>query len=276
MTSGMTQPRLRWGPQLRSAINPALGGAIASFRRVAAASPAAASGRSVAVVGRLPGSGVSTVVALMAMAGAGYTPNRVVVVDTNEATPSGVGRLLGAVGDGRLATLFDVPDGEPVARRRVRAAGTEGSAVALLEAPAGSGPFAPQVLDQTLARLRYRSDLTVIDTPSDRSAPVFHAVLHRVDHVFVVLPADARAPDLLDGTRRWLAATPGPARHHDVSVVLVQPPGPAARLRPVPRWRPEIPWVVLRQDAALRRGRVGRMSRRSVVTGLELVAAAAR
>ena len=146
----------------------------------------------------------------------------------------------------------------------------------VLEMPPGQGPFAPQLLDQTLARLRYRSDLIVIDTPRNRSAPVFHAVLHLVDHVFAVLPADARAPELLTAVQRWLAATPGPPRHHDLSVVLVQPPGLGSRLRPIPRWRPDLPWVLLRQDGALRRATPGRMSRRSVISGLELVALASR
>ncbi|MGI8590528.1 MAG: hypothetical protein ACR2M5_05995, partial [Nakamurella sp.] len=93
-------------------------------------------------------------------------------------------------------------------------------------------------------------------------------VLHLVDHVLLVLPADRSAPERLAAARRWLAATPGPARRHSVSVVLV------ARSRFVPRWRPgELPWVLLRRDGALRRGTVGRMSRRSLVAALQLVGA---
>ncbi len=266
-------PPSRWKALLRqasAATSPALAAKVGYFRRVATAVPAVANGATVAVIGRLPGSGTSTVAAVMALAAAGYTDNRVVVVETNRAEQltnrRRVTALLGATGDGRLPALLAVPEGEAVARRRVKAASTPGSAVPVLELPAGSGNFAPQVLERTLARLRHRADLTIIDTPSDRAEPVFHAVLHLVDHVMLVLPADRSAPERLAASRRWLDGTPGPARRHNVSVVLV------ARSRFVRRWRPpDLPWVLLRKDRALRRGALGRMSRRSVTSGLQLV-----
>lgn len=258
--------------QALAAADPRLALGVGRLRRVRATLPGSANGRTVAVIGRVPGSGTSTVVASMALAAAGYTGNRVVVVETNRSEPAAGARrvttLLGGIGNGRLPTLLAVPGGEAVARRRLSAASTPGSAVPVLELPPRSGNFAPQVLEQTLARLRHRADLIILDTPSDRSEPVFHAVLHLVDHVLLVLPADRSAPERLAAARRWLAATPGPARRHSVSVVLV------ARSRFVPRWRPgELPWVLLRRDGALRRGTVGRMSRRSLVAALQLVGA---
>jgi len=258
--------------QTSAAVSPALAARVGYFRRVAMAVPPVANGSTVAVIGRSPGSGASTVAAVMALAAAGYTANRVVVVETNRAEQLSnrrrVTALLGATSDGRLPALLAVPEGEAVARRRVREASTPGSAVPVLELPAGSGNFAPQVLERTLARLRHRADLTIIDTPSDRAEPVFHAVLHVVDHVVLVLPADRSAPERLAASRRWLDGTPGPARRHDVSVVLV------ARSRFVRRWRPrDLPWVLLREDRALRRGALGRMSRRSVTSALQLVGA---
>jgi len=264
-----------WQHRLRQALaaaDPRLALGVGRLRRVRATLPGSANGRTVAVIGRVPGSGTSTVVASMALAAAGYTGNRVVVVETNRSEPAAGARrvttLLGGIGNGRLPTLLAVPGGEAVARRRLSAASTPGSAVPVLELPPRSGNFAPQVLEQTLARLRHRADLIILDTPSDRSEPVFHAVLHLVDHVLLVLPADRSAPERLAAARRWLAATPGPARRHSVSVVLV------AQSRFVPRWRPgELPWVLLRRDGALRRGTVGRMSRRSLVAALQLVGA---
>ncbi|MGI8591334.1 MAG: hypothetical protein ACR2M5_10170 [Nakamurella sp.] len=264
-----------WRDRLRQALaaaDPRLALGAGRLQRVRATLPGSANGRTVAVIGRVPGSGTSTVVASMALAAAGYTGNRVVVVETNRSDPAAGARrvttLLGGIGNGRLPTLLGVPGGEAVARRRLRAASTPGSAVPVLELPPRSGNFAPQVLEQTLARLRQRADLIILDTPSDRSEPVYHAVLHLVDHVLLVLPADRSAPERLAAARRWLAATPGPARRHSVSVVLV------ARSRFVPRWRPgELPWVLLRRDGALRRGTVGRMSRRSLVAALQLVGA---
>lgn len=280
--SGLNRPT-RFLRQVLSSINPSLAAGLGSFRHGNADVPATAHGRTVAVIGRLPSSGTSTVVALMALCAAGYTDNRVLVIETNrrDAVPGsgvpgsgvpgrsirpGVTTLLGGSGDGRLPVLLAVPDGEAVARSRVRAAGTRGTAVPVLELPAGAGNFAPQVLERTLTRLRHRADLTVIDTPTDRSEPVFHAVLHLVDHVLLVVPADRTAPERLAASLRWLDAAPGPERQHDLSVVLV------AQSRFVPRWRPsDLPWTMLRWDGALKRGHPGRMSRRSVISGLQLV-----
>jgi hypothetical protein len=255
--------------QLLASASPALAMGVGSFRRAGALVPAGARGRTVALIGRQPGSGTSTVAAVMALAAAGYTGNRVVVIETNTPGPGagrGVTQLLGGTGDGRLPALLAVPDGEAVARRRIRAAATPGAAVPVLALPPEAGGFAPQVLERTLARLRHRADLTIIDTPSDRGEPVFHAVLHLVDHVLLVLPADAEAPERLAAMRRWLAATPGRPRQHDLSVVLV------ARKSLVPSWRPQdLRWVLLRRDRALRDGRPGRMSRASLTGALDLL-----
>ncbi|MET3805635.1 hypothetical protein ABIB25_002639 [Nakamurella sp. UYEF19] len=265
---GGQRHRVDWGRSLLAGLNPGLSGQVGAFRRARAGVPSTARGRTVAVIGRLPGSGTSTVAALLALAAAGYTDNRVTVVETNRAGGRGrsVTELLGGSGDGRLPALLTVPDGEAVARRRVRSAGTPGAAVPVLALPADAGSFAPQVLEQTLTRLRHRADLTIIDTPSDRGEPVFHAVLHLVDQVVLVLTADRSAPARLDAARRWLSSAPGPARHHSVCVALV------AVDRLVPRWRPgDLPWVLVPRDRALRNGLPGRMSRRALTAGLELV-----
>ena len=267
------------GRQLRAALHPALGGQLGSFRRVTAQLPATAAGRRVAVIGRPAQCGTSTVAALLAIAAQGYTRNRVVVLDTDDAGPGPgtddgrrVAALLGRAGsqaisaDGRLPTLLSVPDGEPVARSRVRVAATPGTVVPVLAMPPGTGTFAPQTLAAALDRLRMRADLVVLDTPTAPDRPVFHAALQLVDHVLLVIPADRFAPERLAAARDWLAAVPGPQRSHDVSVVLV------AQTTFVPRWRPEdLPWTLLRRDGALARGRLGRMSRRSTRTALELV-----
>lgn len=259
-----------WGRPILAALNPALSLGVGAFRRATTGVPATAHGRTVAVIGRLPGSGTSTVAALVALAAAGYTDNRVMVVDTNRAGGRGrpVTELLGGTGDGRLPVLLAVPEGEAAARRRVRSAGMAGAAVAVLALPSDAGGFAPQVLEQTLTRLRHRADLIVIDTPSDRGEPVFHAVLHLVDQVVLVLPADRAAPERLDAARRWLSSAPGPARQHSVCVALV------ALDRFVPRWRPEeLPWVLVPRDRALRKARPAHMSRGTLTAGLRLVTA---
>lgn len=268
--------------QLRAALHPALAGQLGSFRRVTTQLPPTAVGRKVAVIGRSPRCGTSTVAALLALAAQGYTRNRVVVLDTTTENDSGgtyadgsdrrVAALLrrGGAGNrpqGRLPALLAVPDGEPVARSRVRVAATPGTVVPVLALPDDAGNFPPQTLAAALDRLRLRADLVVLDTPTTPDRPVFHAALHLVDHVLLVIPADRSAPECLAAGRDWLAAVPGPQRVHDVSVVLV------AHTTVVPRWRPEdLPWTLLRRDGALARGQLGRMSRRSLMAGLELVA----
>ena len=278
--------------QLLAAAHPALAGQLGSFRRLTEQLPSTAGGRKVAVIGRSPRCGTTTVAALLALTAQGYTRNRVVVLDTNVTAGNRItggddsgaddsGRRVAALlrrpgarsepADGRLPTLLAVPDGEPVARSRVRVAATPGTVVPVLALPADSGNFAPQTLAAALDRLRLRADLIVLDTPTSPDRPVFHAALHLVDHVVMVIPADRFAPERLAAGRDWLAAVPGPQRFHDVSVVLV------AQTTFVPRWRPEdLPWTLLRRDGALARGRLGRMSRRSTVAGLELVARVSR
>ena len=264
--------------QLYAAVQPALAGQLGSFRRLTARLPPTAGGRKVAVIGRAPGCGASTVAALLALAAQGYTRNRVVVLDTNIDTarndPDGSGRRVAALlgrgrgeaAPGRLPALLAVPDGEPVARSRVRVAATPGTVVPVLALPDDATSFAPQTLAAALDRLQLRADLVVLDTPTSPDRPVFHAALHLVDHVLLVIPADRFAPERLAAARDWLAAVPGPQRGHDVSVVLV------AQTTLVPRWRPEdLPWTLLRRDGALARGQLGRMSRRSMMAGLELV-----
>lgn len=267
--------------QLRAAVHPALAGQLGSFRRATAQLPSTAGGRRVAVLGRFPRCGTSTVTALLALAAQGYTSNRVVVLDTNTVTGGTdpddsdrrVAALLGRAGtgsrpaQGRLPALLAAPDGEPVARSRVRAAATPGTVVPVLALPDDAGSFPPQTLAAALDRLRQRADLVVLDMPTAPDRPVFHAALHLVDHLLLVIPADRSAPQRLAAGRDWLAAVPGPQRAHDVSVVLV------AQTASVPRWRPEdLPWTLLRRDGALAGGQLGRMSRRSMMAGLELVA----
>lgn len=277
--------------QVRAAVHPALAEQLGSFRRMTAQVPPTAHGRKVAVIGRSPGCGTSTVAALLALVAQGYTRNRVVVVDSctdrdvrdNGARGSGdgsapgpgrrVASLLGRAGtpgppaEGRLPALLAVPDGEAVARSRVRVAATPGTVVPVLGLPGDADSFPPQMLAAALDRLRLRADLILVDTPTAPDRPVFHAALHLVDHVLLVISADRSAPERLAAGRDWLAAVPGPQRRHDVSVVLV------ARTAFVPRWRPEdLPWTLLRRDRALARGQLGRMSRRSTLSALELVA----
>ena len=170
--------------QLFAAGSPGLAGGVGALRRALESVPPTANGRRVAVVGCSPGCGTSTVTAVLALVASAYTANRVVVLDTDRAWVPPVDRpgsrpaagpvefLLGGTGEGRLPVLLAGPDGTPVARSRVRAAGTPGAAVPVLAMP-GSGSFAPQVLAQTFDRLTNRADLVLVDTPTDSRQPVF-------------------------------------------------------------------------------------------------------
>ncbi len=283
--SGPLSTRL-W-EQGRAGFNPALAGRVGAYRRVLSGLPATASTHRVAVIASEPGAGASTVVALLALLASGFTAHRVVVVDTtvdpaesgrNGTGPGGPGagtpdpvrrhprvaELLGGSGEGRLPLLLEGAEGEPVARSRVAAASVTGTVVPVLAVPFGAG-FPPELLTGAVDRLWQRAGLVLIDTPGDLGAPVFQAVLQRVDHVVLVVPADRSAPQGLARARDRLAAVPGPARSHQISVVLM------GRTFTATRWRPDLPCTLVRRDAALARGLPSRPGPRTVIAGLELL-----
>lgn len=254
--------------RLRSAFNPALTARLGQFDEAVRAFRAVPRRPVVVgVVGLVPGCGRSTVAALAALTAASYSDRRVMVVDTS-SQPHTVTELLGGdVDDGRLPSLLLGPVTSGVARRRIRTACTPGAAAPVLTLPPGSGEFAPQVLEQTLDRLRHRADLVVIDTPAGPAHPVLHAVLDLADHFLTVVRADANVDAQIAATADWLATAPGRARRRPASVVAVSR---GLRARPAAA----APATLLGRDDGLRRRRLDRLSRRSAVTGLRLAAIA--
>ncbi len=243
--------------RVRAAFNPALTSRLGEFEDAVAAFQAVPRRAAVvAVVGLVPGAGRSTVAGLTALTAAAYSDRRVVVIDT-AAQPHTVTELLGGnVADGRLGTLLDGAVTSGVPRRRVRAALTPGAAAPVLSLPPGSGDFAPQMLEQTLDRLHHRADLIVIDTPPGPSHPVLHAVLDLAGHFLLVVRADDNADAQVAAAAEWLASAPGRHRRRPASVVAVS--------RGLRALAPRTAGVmVLRRDEALRRRRLGRISRRS-------------
>jgi Mrp family chromosome partitioning ATPase len=255
--------------RVRAAFNPALTSRLGEFEDAVAAFQAVPRRAAVvAVVGLVPGAGRSTVAGLTALTAAAYSDRRVVVIDA-AAQPHTVTELLGGnVADGRLGTLLDGVVTSGVPRRRVRAALTPGAAAPVLSLPPGSGDFAPQMLEQTLDRLHHRADLIVIDAPPGPSHPVLHAVLDLAGHFLLVVRADDNADAQVAAAAEWLASAPGRHRRRPASVVAVS--------RGLRALEPRTAGVmVLRRDEALRRRQLGRISRRSAVTGLRLATVAA-
>lgn len=276
--------------RLRSALNPGVGGRLESFRDAADALAAAPAGpRTVAVVGLAAGAGRSTVTAVTALAAAAYSERRVVVIDTvtaNTGPRSRLGTLPpsddvaartvtallgGDVLQGRLSALLEGStdaSGGGVPRRRVAAALTPDAAVPVLSLPPGPGGFAPQLLERALDRLAYRADLILVDTPVGPRAPVLHAVLDLADHYLLVARADGDLRRQDRACRVWLGSAPGRPRRRTATLVAV------SRGLRAPRDQPDLPMTVLRRDEALRRRQPDQLSRRSMVTGLRLAAAA--
>ncbi len=272
--------------RLRAALHPGVAGRLDAFRdAVDALAEAPAAPRTIAVVGLVPGAGRTTVTALLALAVAGHSHRRVVVIDAvtsvtgprnapgrppagDDVSARSVTALLG--GDVRQGRLPELLAGAPIGgipRRRIRQALTPDAAVPVLSLPPGRGGVPPQRLEQTLDRLAYRADVILIDTPAGPAAPVLHAVLERADHYLLVAPA---GPDLARQARAgrvWLSDGPGRPRTRTATLVAV------SRGLRVPHWSalPE-PVTVLARDEALRRRQLGQLSRSSMITALALAA----
>jgi len=239
--------------------------------------------RTVAVVGLIPRAGRTTAAALLARCVAGYTDRRVTVVDaaTPPAAPhpsvdgrpaqaDAAGRTVtamlgGDVTQGRLATLLDAPLAPGIARSRVRSAVTPGALPSVLSLPPTLSGFAPQYLEQTLTRLRLRADLVVIDTPVGPRAPVLHSVVELVDHVLLVVDGEGDPAQAVAAARDWLVSAPGRSRRRPATALVVNRGLRSTTVPPV-----GLPVLVLGRDEALRRRRIGRAARRSVITGLQL------
>ena len=255
--------------RVRAAFNPALTSRLGEFDDAVAVFQAVPRRAAVvAVVGLVPGAGRSIVAGLTALTAAAYSDRRVVLIDA-ATQPHTVTELLGGnVADGRLRTLLDGAVTSGVPRRRVRAALTPGAAAPVLSLAPGSGEFAPQMLEQTLDRLHHRADLIVIDAPPGPSHPVLHAVLDLAGHFLLVVRADDNADAQVAAAAEWLASAPGRNRRRPASVVAV-----SRGLRALAPQTAGV--VVLRRDEALRRRDLGRISRRSAITGLRLATVAA-
>ena len=278
------------GATLLASASPTLSADLDAFRSARdelAAAPRTP--RTVAVVGLTPGGGRTTAAALLACCVAGYTDRRVTVVDaaTPPAAPhpqtagrpaltDAAGRTVtallgGDVGQGRLTTLLDAPTTPGIARSRVRSAFTPGAAPAVLSlAPHPSG-FAPQYLEQTLTRLRLRADLVVVDTPVGPRAPVLHSVVELVDHVLLVVDGEGDPDRAVAAARDWLVSAPGRNRRRPATALVVNRGLRAPTIPPL-----GLPVLVLGRDEALRRRRIGRAGRRSVITGLRLASSVLR
>lgn len=273
--------------RLGAAINPLLGRDIADFTAAVtrfAATRAVPS--TVAVVGLTPGEGRTSVAALLALAAAGWSDRRIAVLDTvaagvgpqpmvgGVATVGDVaGRTVTALlgGDvrrGRLPSLFEPSAGnQVVARSRLRMARTPGAAVPVLSMPPGGPGFSPQFVEQSLAQLRQRADLVVIDTPAGPASPVLHGVLQHADHVLLVVRGDGDVDRRLQATLRWLEGAPGRAKRRSVTGVIV------SRGWTTPSWRStDLPVVVLPRDEGLRRRRTDRLGRQAMIAGLTVAA----
>jgi hypothetical protein len=262
----------RWSTAARMALgaaDPGLAGGLATYRDLVGtfAGRRPAGLLTAAVIGPTPGTGRSTVAATLALALSAHTPVAVTVVDA--AGPSRnrpVGTLLaGTPQSGRLDVLIGVPPGEPVARSVVRAAADADTAVPVLEPPPGAG-FPPQLLEQITRRLQHRTDLVLFDTPGSPTAPVQHAVLDSVGHLFLVLPADESAQVRAQQLVAWVAGAPGRRPAHTLSLVLV---GGSRRFA---RGDFPVPAVWLRPSRALAAGRLAAIGRRETVDGLRIAA----
>jgi hypothetical protein len=261
---------LRFSPALRvlrGAVNPLLGASLADFRQLVDGFAGRRSPGLVtaAVLGTGPGSGRSTVAAVVGLALCAHTELSATVVDAAGLSRGrSVGTLLAGMAQvGRMDQLLAVPPGEAVARSVVRAAGDPGTAVPVLEPPPGSG-FPPQLLEQTAARLRYRTDVMLVDTPGSLTAPVQHAVLESVHHLILTAPADESAPTRVRQLLDWLATAPGRRIDHSVMVVLV---GGRRRWATVEL---PVPSVWLRPSSALAAGRLAGVGRMETVAGLRI------
>ena len=278
------------GSALLASASPTLTADLDAFRlardRVAGAPRVA---RTVAVVGLTPGGGRTTAAALLACCVARYTDRRVTVVDaatppaaphrtvagrpslTDAAARTVTCMLGGDVTQGRLTTLLDAPLAPGVARSRVRSALTPGAAPSVLSLPPQLSGFAPQYLEQTLTRLRLRADLVVIDTPVGPRAPVLHSVVELVDHVLLVVDGEGEPAQAVAAARDWLESAPGRNRRRPATALVVNR---GLRTPTVPPLG--LPVLVLGRDEALRRRRIERAARRSVITGLRLAASVLR
>ncbi|MDQ6657691.1 MAG: hypothetical protein M3Z00_05635 [Actinomycetota bacterium] len=272
-----------------SAVNPLLGRDIGNFtaarNRFVGTVPRP---RTVAVIGLTPGEGRSSVAAVLALSAAGWSNRRVLVLDTVAADrrpcPS-VGAVAGELGvagrsvtallggdtaRGGLNDLLDITAaGQMVARSRLQASRTPGAAVPVLSLRAGGPAPAPRFLMRTLALLRQRADLVVIDTPAGPESAVFPDVLASADHFVLVARGDGDVDRRLQSALRWLdSCTDGraPATAAIVSRSLGTPSFSFA----------ELPVVLLPRDEGLRRRRVDRLGRQATTAGLTLAAEVAR
>ena len=278
------------GSALLASASPTLTADLDAFRSARSQlSAASRAPRTVAVVGLIPGAGRTTAAALLAWCVAGYSDRRVIVVDA--ATPPAAPRppsagrpaltdaaartitamLGGDVTQGRLTTLLDAPLTPGVARSRVRSAFTPGAAPSVLALPPAPSGFTPQYLDQTLTRLRLRADLVVVDTPVGPGAPVLHSVVELVDHFLLVVDGGGEPAQTVAAVRDWLASAPGRTRRRPATALVVNRGLRAPTIPPL-----GLPVLALERDEALRRRRIGRAARRSVITGLRLGASVLR
>jgi len=272
--------------RLGAALNPLLGKDVADYAaardRFAATRPLPTT---VAVIGLTPGEGRTTVAALLALAVAGWSDRRVVVLDTVSSPvgwqppPAGLPRfgdmagrtvtalLGGEVSAGRLPDLLDSrPSADVVARSRLRAASTPGAAVPVLSLPPGRG-FAPQFVEQSLVKLRQRADLVIIDTPAGPRSPVLHGVLQHADHFLLVVSGHGDVDRRLRAVLRWLDTSPGRSRRGTATGVIVQ------RGWSLPGWQfSDLPVALVPRDEGLRRRRIDRLGRSAVIAGLTLAA----
>lgn len=273
--------------RLGAALNPLLGRDVADFAaaraRFAATLPRPTT---VAVIGLGPGEGRTSVAALLALAAAGWSDRRVIVLDTVSSPvrrqPPGAGvprvsdvagrtvtaLLGGEVAAGRLPNVLDArPSADVIARSRLRAARTPGAAVPVLSLPPGGSGFTPQFVEQSLVKLRQRADLVIIDTPAGPGPAVLHGVFQHADHFLLVVSGHGDVDRRLLGALRWLDGSPGRSRRRTATGVIVH------RGWSVPSWQfSELPVVLIPRDEGLRRRRIDRLGRQTVIAGLNLAA----
>lgn len=249
---------------LLTAFNPLFGRDLLEFAETVREFEAApAQPTTVAVVGMTPGEGRSTVAALLALTIAGYSQQRVLVIDAASNSPRPVTELLGGHRrQGRLPALLQAP-GQVIARSRIRQATTPGTAVPVLALP-DPHELTPPLLERTLQQLRHRADVVIIDTPAAPVSPIGPAAIGACDHSVLVARGDGdveRRLGALMALHRGAGHLPGSSVTAAVVVRGWSTPG----FRP-----PPIPTSVVVRDEGLRRRRLHQLRISALSAGLAL------
>jgi MinD-like ATPase involved in chromosome partitioning or flagellar assembly len=220
-------------------------------------------GRSIAVVGLVPGGGHSTVAALLATALGQYHGRRVLAIDA-AGTGGLYRRLVVRSGSSMDAVLVGLgirgpgPDGSrrlPRGWRWLRQQLSISPEVLLLASDPGAGesPMTAQEYQSTVHALGRYVSVMVSDTPALTDDPVIPAVVAAADRVVVVGPDDDRGLEAVRSCLPWITAV-GRHRPDSDKVVGLLIRNTARSGRILPPASPDVPLFVLPHDPALASG----------------------